>query len=167
MSFCSSCGRPVAATDKFCKGCGAAVAAKEPAAPVEPATPVTPVAPVAPAAPVTYVTKTYSAPVCSTKAKVLGFVGMGLAIGGLSLAIIGILYTFIGLAVDEALAFGYSFGFSIFSFPLSIVGGILCSNSMDQGNRSAAPSVGSKLRIAGIVVSAVMLFIGFICLMSM
>ncbi len=171
MSFCSNCGKSLTETDKFCKYCGtAAPATAEPVTPVAPApqpTPVTPVTPVAQPAPTAVQTApVYTVPSCSKKAKALGFVGMGLGIGGLVFAVLGILYTFIGLAVDEILGFTYAFVFGIFSMPLSIVGKILSGNSQDAGNCSAPPSVGSKLGLAGIIVTAVMLFIGFICLVS-
>lgn len=152
MSFCSNCGCALEPSSKFCRNCGAAVA--------EPSVPVVPVAP----AVVEPVPQVYKAPV-STSAKVQGFVGMGLAIGGLVFAIIGLLYTFIGL-VEEGLAFGFAIAFSIFSMPLSIVGGVLCDRSQEAGNTSAACSVGCKLRTAGIIVSAVMLVIGFLNLVA-
>ncbi len=154
MPFCFNCGTPLDASGKFCKNCGAAVS--------EASTPVNPITPTV----IDPVPQVYVAPVSSTKSKVLGFVGMGLAIGGLFFAVIGLLYTFIGLAVEEGLAFGFSFAFSFFSMPLSIIGGILCNRSYLMGNRSAACSVGSKLRMAGIILSAVMLFIGFISLFA-
>ncbi len=150
MPFCSNCGNPLDASSKFCSSCGAPNT--EPAAPV-----VTPV--IVESAP-----QIPEVPAVPVKAKVLGFVGMGLAIGGLFFAIFGLLYTFIGLAAEAALGFGFSIGFGLFSLPLSIVGGVLCNNSIGMGNRSAVCSIGSKLRVAGIIVSAVMLFFGLISL---
>ena len=186
MPFCSKCGTPTNESDKFCMHCGTPVAAPvqpepvapvapvqpEPVAPVAPVQPepVVPVAPVQPepAAPVAPV-QPEPVPVCvapaepvvSGKDKALGFVGMGLAILGLFFACIGILYTMIGMS-EQGFGFGMAFAFSLFSLPLSIVGGVLCGNSYNAGNRSTACSVGSKLRIAGIIVSAVMLFLGFV-----
>lgn len=178
MPYCSKCGTPTNEDDKFCMHCGTPVAVPvqpEPVAPVVPvqAEPVAPVAPVqaepvAPVAPVrsepmpVYVAP--AEPVVSGKDKALGFVGMGLAIFGLFFACIGILYTMIGMA-EEGLGFGMSIAFSMFSLPLSIVGGVLCGKSYNAGNHSAPCSVGSKLRIAGIIVSAVMLFLGFVNLL--
>lgn len=154
MSFCTNCSNPLGAGDKFCKNCGASV--------VECATaysvPVTPVI-------VESTPQVYCEPVCSAKSKALGFVGMGLAIGGLVFGVIGLLYTMMGLSFDGAYAFGFAFAFSFFSMPLSIIGGIFCNTSISMGNRSSACSVGSKLRVAGIIVSATMLFLGFIGLM--
>ena len=150
MSYCSNCGNPLDENVKFCANCGTPVAAPE-------AT----VAPVVPAVP-TYVEP--AAPVVPVKAKVLGFVGMGLAIGGLIFAIIGLLYTFVFMSVEAEMGFIFAFVWSIFSLPLSIIGGVLCSRGAEMGNHSAPCSVGSKLRIAGIIVSAVMLFFGFISL---
>ena len=152
MSFCPNCGCSLEPSSKFCRNCGAAVA--------EPSIPAVPVAP----AVVAPVPQVYNAPV-STGAKVQGYVGMGLAIGGLFFAIIGLLYTFIGL-VAEGLAFAFAIAFSFFSMPLSIIGGVLCDRSQEEGNTSTACSVGCKLRTAGIIVSAVMLVIGFLNLVA-
>ncbi len=181
MRFCSNCGHPVEDGNKFCGACGAAVVAPVAAEPVpaqpvmaEP-TPVQPVVaepvsaqpvrayeparPVAPAVPAT--------PVPATKDKVLGFVGMGLAIGGLFFGVIGLLYGLIFIAGDfGAATTGFSIGFGIFSLPLSIVGRILCNRSMAAGNISTPCSVGRKLGLAGIIVSAVMYFFGFVGLLT-
>ena len=150
MSFCPNCGNSLETTSKFCPNCGTAVAETAPVS-----TPIV----------VEPVSQVYSTPVVSAKAKVLGFVGMGIAIGGLVLAIFGLLYTFIGMATEEiGLGFGLSVGFGLFSLPCSIVGRILCGNSVGMGNCSKSCSVGSKMGIAGIIVSAVMLFFGLITL---
>jgi hypothetical protein len=106
--------------------------------------------------------QTYRRPACSGKTKALGFVGMGLAISGLVFSVLGLLYTFIGIAAEGILAFAFSFSFGMFSLPLSIVGRVLSNRSFSMGNLSAACSVGSKMGLAGIIVSAVMLFIGLI-----
>lgn len=150
MPFCSNCGKSLGATSNFCPNCGTAIAEVTP----EPAAVIVESAP-----------QVYEAPVVPTKAKVLGFVGMGVAIFGLVLAVFGLLYTFIGMAAEETgLGFGMSVGFGLFSLPCSIVGRILCRNSVDMGNCSKSCSVGSKMGIAGIIVSAVMLFFGLITL---
>ena len=175
MFFCSNCGAKLEDGSKFCTVCGTAVApvAEPQAQPVVEEVPVAPVysAPVEPvyahpSAP------TYSAPVSPvyatvevpTNVKIQGFVGMGLAIGGLFFAALGVLYVLIGM-VEEGLGFGFSIGFGIFSWPLSIVGKILCGKSQEAGNTSTPCSVGSKLGLAGIIVSAVMMFFGLINLM--
>lgn len=154
MPFCSNCGKPLDPSSNFCNNCGVAVGENN--APVTPTTPTI----IEPAAQV------YNVPINSTKSKVLGFVGMGLSIAGLTFAILGLLYTFIGVSAEEALGFGFSVAFGLFSMPLSIVGGILCGRSSSMGNYSAACSVGSKLRVAGIIVSAIMLFVGFFSLFA-
>ena len=154
MPFCSNCGKPLDSSSNFCDNCGVAVVENN--APITPTTPAI----VEPAPQV------YNVPTNSVKSKVLGFVGMGLSIAGLTFAIFGLLYTFIGVSTEEALGFAFSVAFGLFSMPLSIVGGILCSRSASMGNCSAACSVGSKLRVAGIIVSAVMLFVGFISLFA-
>ncbi len=140
MSFCSNCGNPLDTTSKFCSNCGASIAAP---VIVEPAPHIREV---------------------PVKAKVMGFIGMGLSIGGLIMAIIGLLYTFIFISIEPEAGFVFSLIYGLFSLPLSIVGGMLCKNSAGMGNRSAACSAGSKLGVAGIIVSGVMLFFGLISL---
>lgn len=118
--------------------------------------------------PPVYTPPAYPAPVetvVPTKAKVLGFVGMGLGIGSLVFAIIGILYTLIGFAVD-GMGFGMSIGFGMFSMPLSIVGKILVNRSIEAGNKATACSVGSKMSTAGLAVTCVMLALGFTSLIA-
>jgi len=73
---------------------------------------------------------------------------------------------FLGMTIGEGAGLVFALVFGFFSFPLSIVGGILCNNSMNMGNYSTPCSVGTKLRIAGIIVSAVMLFFGFLSLID-
>ena len=174
MAFCSNCGNQIDANTKFCGICGAPVEAPvAPAAPVPPVAPVvtpvveTPVQPTFVAPPPVMPEYVYPAePVVSAKDKAMGFVGMGLAIGGLFLAIFGIIYTLIGLGAEMGMGFGMSIGFGIFTRPLSIVGKILCGRSQDAGNTSGACSVGAKLALAAIIVSAVMMFFGFIDLFA-
>lgn len=152
MPFCPKCGNPIVPTNRFCGNCGAAVV--EISEPVVPAEPVIAVPAV----------QTYTVPAPSAKSKVLGFIGMGLAIGGLVFALLGLLYTSLGIIAVEGMGFAMSVAFGLFSLPLSIVGGVLCNRSTEMGNRSAACSVGSIMRVAGIIVSAVMLFFGIVSL---
>lgn len=162
MSFCSKCGNPLEENSKFCAKCGTPVQDAAPAAPAYTA----PAAPVytAPAAP-TYTAPVAAEPVVSPKAKVLGFVGMGVSIFGLFMAAIGLLYTFVGMATEETgMGFAFSFAFALFSLPCAIVGRMLCNNSIGMGNNATPCTVGSKLGIAGIIVTAAMLFFGFITL---
>jgi len=92
-------------------------------------------------------------------------VGMGLGIGGVVMGALGLLYAMIGLNL-EGMGFVFSLVFGLFSVPLSIVGRILSAKSIAGGNTSGAASAGMKLGIAGLIVSAVMLFFGFISLIS-
>lgn len=140
MSFCPYCGNPIAAGAKFCTGCGKPVAAagQEPVA----------------AAVATEI-------VVSTKNKVLGFVGMGLAIAGLFFAALGTLYALIGIE-EMGLGFGMSVGFGMFSVPCSIVGKILSEKSAAAGFCGTPTTVGSKLGLFGIIASAVMMTVGLI-----
>lgn len=146
-----------------------APAYQEPAAPVYQAP-----AYQAPPAP-TYQAPTYQAPVyqapiasepvVSGSDKAKGIVGMALAIGGLFFAVIGLLYAIAFLEIEEGMSLGMAIGFGIFSLPLSIVGKKLSASSAAAGNTSATCSVGNKLGLAGIIVSAVMFFFGFISIM--
>ena len=142
MSFCSHCGNQLETGDKFCRACGAAVVA-EPVQNVP--------APVA----------VKAEPVVSGKTKALGFVGMGLGIGGVVMGALGILYTLLFMAVPP-MGITFAMVMGLFSVPLSIVGRILSNKSIESGNTSGAASAGMKLGIAGLIVSAVMLFFGLI-----
>ena len=141
----------------------AAPAAPTYAAPAAP-TYAYPAAPATPAYPATPVTAT--APAADGKTKAQGFVGLGLSIGGLVFAIIGLIYCLSLMGWDGVTAFGASIGYGIFSFPCSIVGKILASKSREAGNTSGACGAGSKLGVAGLVVSIVMMGFGFIALLA-
>ena len=169
MYFCSNCGTAQEPGARFCKNCGTPIAEAVNPQPQPVVAPVVaePVyqaynAPVY-AEPV-YAEPVYAEPEISGKTKALGFVGMGLAIFGLVLSVFGIIYTLMFAALDGAFAFGYSIGFGIFSLPISIVGGVLAGNSKEQGNNSAACTVGSIMRVFGVILSCLMFFIGFIAL---
>src|SRR5579864_1468698 len=81
MAFCTSCGKQLAADDRFCKACGKPVANAEPSAPVEaaapqagPAEPPKPhepaiVIPVHPMAPVTPISPAAGSIFCQTCGK--------------------------------------------------------------------------------------------------
>lgn len=111
----------------------------------------------------TYQAPTYQAPVYTANAyqpatpeisvgtKVKGFVGMGLAIGGLVFGIISFIY----------------FYFGIFGIPMSIVGRILAGKSVEEGNQSSACSVGQKLGTAGMIVSIVGTVVGIIVMAAL
>lgn len=184
--FCSNCGAQLASGAKFCPSCGAAVSAPaapatpvapvEPVAPVIPAEPVAPVIPAEPVAPVNptpvytpnpdyYTVPTVAAtPVVSAKDKAMGFVGMGLGIGGLVFAVVAVICALALMGVRYA-GFIYAFVYTLFSMPLSIVGKILSGKSEAAGNTSTPCSVGNKMGLAGIIVSAAALFLGIINLM--
>lgn len=182
--FCRSCGAPVAATPvaepvqapaeevPVCQTPVEAAPAYQAPAYQEPAAPVYQ-GPAYQAPPAhTYQAPAYQAPVyqapvagepvVSGSDKAKGIVGMALAIGGLFFAVIGLLYTIAFLDLEEGMSLGMSIGFGIFSLPLSIVGKKLSASSAAAGNTSATCSVGSKLGLAGIIVSAVMFFFGII-----
>ena len=181
MAFCPNCGVQLTTDDKFCPNCGNSLAARQEetvqvaptysapvyTAPVAPANPI-PTAPVYTAPTAQAYQPQYQTvvaePEVAAKTKAQGFVGMGLAIGGLVLAVVGLLYTFIGLEI-AGMALGMAIGFGIFSMPLGIVGRNLCNKSMDAGFRSGACSAGSKVGLAAIIVTIVMTFFGFISMM--
>ena len=94
----------------------------------------------------------------------MGIVGMSLSIAGLVFAVLGLLYTLLGLG-ETGLGFGVAIGFGMFSLPLGIVGKILAGKSADAGNTSTPCSVGARMGLASIIVSAVMFFFGFINLL--
>ena len=154
MAYCTQCGFALEEGSKFCKNCGASVAAVTTPAQAVYTEPVQQYE-----APVTLV----GTPVVSTKDKVFGFVGMGLGIGSLVMAILGLLYTLLGM-VEVGLAFGMSIGFGIFSAPMGFIGRSMCRNSAAKGNLSRACSVGSSLSVVGIIISFVMLLLGTITL---
>ncbi len=148
MKFCPNCGASLEPTSKFCNNCGA---------PVQPDVVPTPVpTPVPISTPVSFVVPG------SVRAQ--GIVGMALGIAGMVFAILGLIYTLIGMGLD-AMGFAFSIAFSIFSMPLSCVGRALCNKSSESGNFSSVCSIGSKMAMAGIIVSIVMLAFGFISLL--
>ncbi len=155
MSYCINCGNQLTENDKFCNACGTKVSEAAPEVNTYAQETVQPY----------YVPAKPAEIVVSTKDKVLGFVGMGLSIGGLVFAIFGIFATLIGMA-EEGIGFGMSIGYGIFSLPLSIASKILAGQSKNAGNTSAAVSVGSGIGLAGIIVSGVMLLLGFINLFA-
>lgn len=171
MSFCPNCGNKIENAGKFCPNCGAPIAPAVEAAPVETPVYTQPAAPLytQPAAPV-YTQPVYTAPVVAepvveTGTKVKGFVGMGLAIGGLLFAVLGLFYTLIGM-VEEGIGFVMAIVFSIFALPLSIIGRSLCGSSAAAGFTSGACSAGRKLGLAGMIVCFVMLFMGLLNLIA-
>ena len=178
MSYCSQCGNAIDNGAKFCSHCGAAVAAA--AAPVYNEVPEVNTLPVEPApvatapvvaapvatAPVATAPAVAAEPVVSAGTKVLGFVGMGLGIGALFFAVIGLISTLQGLE-EVGMGFGMSIGFGMFSVPAAIVSRILCNKSIQAGNTSAVCNVGSKLSLAAIIVSGVMAFIGMLSLVEL
>ena len=151
MSFCINCGNQLAENDKFCNACGTKVPEAAPETNTYAQESVQP-----------YYTASKSVEVVvSGKDKALGFVGMGLSIGGMFMAVFGILYTALGM-IETGLGFGMAVAFSLFSLPLAIVGRVLSSRSVERGNTSSVCSVGRGLGLAGIIVTGVMLLLGII-----
>lgn len=80
--------------------------------------------------------------------------------------VLDIFYTLIGLIEEPELAFAFSIAFSVFSFPLSIVGRSLSRKCVEDGDYSASASVGSKLGTAGMVLTIISWVFGFIALLG-
>ena len=124
----------------------------------------------------TYQAPTYQAPVYNANAyqpaapevpvgaKVKGFVGMGLGIGGLFLGSLSLLYFLIALA--DYYQAGTAFACGLIGLPLGIVGRILAGKSIDEGNTGTPASLGQKFGLIGLILSAVGLFLGFIVLVA-
>lgn len=147
MNFCPNCGHAVDETMKCCQNCGEAVNQSAPVYPI-PAKPGLPV-----------------------KVKVKGYVGMGISIDALVASILGVYFTMVcflaslGVYLGEGVGIGFIstiFGwlFGVITLPVSIVGRILCRNSLREGNTSKACSAGAKLGLAGIILSVVTLVLG-------
>lgn len=166
MSYCSKCGFPIDPADKFCRGCGTPVAAEAPAAPAytQPEYSYN-----QPSYDYNQPSYDYNQPVYayeqpqSTGSKAGAFIGMGLGIGGLFFALIGLINVLANLDYDAEFAFGMAVGFGIFSLPLSIIGMILGGKNSDCCKAGGA---GKGLGLAGVIISGVMLFLGFVSMMS-
>ena len=156
MYFCPNCGKTSETEVAFCSACGTAM--KPQGVPTAPAAPVY--------APVYAPATSQSAPASSKPALGKAIAGMAMGIAGFVFALLGILYVFMGLTAEPALGFGFSIGFGIFSLPLSIVGMVLSKGAINEGSTSSMASVGKKLGTAGMIVSFVMLFLGFIALIG-
>lgn len=176
MAFCPNCGNRIDENARFCNSCGTAVVNAAPPAPAEPVVLTAPVVPVVPAAP-QYIAPDYT-PKIPGKVKAWGFIGLGLGAYGLVYAVLGLIYAFIYMMAAMATAVGtggYSgmgiaaMFFAVImgacSFPPALIGRSLCGNSQDAGNTSRACSIGSKLCLAAIIVSAAMMACGFFALL--
>lgn len=176
MSFCPNCGSQVPSDNKFCSVCGSPVdTEKKIETPInytvaEP----TYTAYSQPAYP-TYTEPVVAAPApVSAKSKVKGFIGMGVSIEGFIVAILGVIYTLISIAfVAEPYMYEAFIGmfvmaaiFNIIGLVSCIIGRVLCRKSEQEGFTSKACSVGSKLGLVGIILSAVALGVGIICLIG-
>lgn len=170
MKYCANCGTALDDAAVFCSGCGAQQA---PAAPVDnptevlnpvesvPAAPeyVQPAAPeyVQPVAPATPAYPSYQPTVApiqegpSVKSKILGGIGMGLAIFGFVFALI---VFFMGIAAvdsyDDAPAI-MGISYSIVCLPFSILGTIFCGSARKDGVGGMAVT-GKIFGIIGIVL---------------
>lgn len=154
MLFCRECGAQIVPGSKFCTNCGTAVVAHEGSESQpfggmrEPVEPVMPVQSVVPALPVTLA----PAPVVPVKAKVFGFVGMGLSIEAVGMVLLCFLYVFVGIGLEAGELLGSAFGYGIVALVSAIVGLVLSAKSRGRGFKNAVTTIGLGLGIASIVV---------------
>lgn len=144
MKICTKCNTAAGDNMNFCSICGA---------------PLTYVQPVQPQ-------YSYNQPAPNRGGNIaMRIVSMVLSISGFSFLILGFLYTLIGL-VEAEMAFAFAFVFALIFLPMCIVGLILSNKCNNNGDYSTPCRVAKGLGLAGIIVSGVSLFIGFIALMS-
>lgn len=145
MTYCLKCGQRAADGENRCPACGAPV----------------------PTQPVPDVIKPY----VSVKDRVLGIVGMVLGIENLVGSIFSLMVIAIFLSVVVYAHKNGAMGAGVALFlasniygmplvPLSLVGRMLCRNSMKEGNTSKTCSVGIKLNLTALVLSGIMLALG-------
>ena len=163
MAFCNNCGTQIPDGAAFCPSCGAKY------------TPV-------PAAPTyqqpTYQQPTYQQPVygyqppvanaqpeVSTGAKVKGFIGMGLGIGSLAIAVIALIVGFI--SVGEAYLAGSAIGYSLVAVGLGVPAKILAGKAVEEGFIGTPTKLGSVFGLIGIIVGGVAGFFGIIGALGM
>lgn len=163
MAYCFECGTKLEASDKFCSQCGTPVRAYQtpesevqpvnamPEVPVMPAEPVAPMVPYAPAEPAT--------PTVPVKAKVFGFVGMGLSIAGLVFSCIGMLYTLLGMGL-EGLGLLFAIIYAVIATPFAVAGLVLSKKAKGLGFKGAAATVGVGLGIASCALIGLSLMLG-------
>ena len=108
--------------------------------------------------------QTYAPKEVSGGTKAKGFVGMGLGIGGLVFGGLCVLYFLIALA--DYYQAGAALVYGLFGLPLGIVGRIISGKSIDEGNTGTPASLGQKFGLAGLITSAVGLFLSFIVLLA-
>ena len=91
--------------------------------------------------------------------------GMIMGIVGFVTALIGLIYTLIFVVGEAgAISFVFSIIFALESLPLSIIGRSLCHRCIDEGDESKMASSGSGLGLAGIILTIIMLVLGFLSL---
>lgn len=100
-------------------------------------------------------------PAVPVKAKVFGFVGMGLSIAGVFFAAIGLLMTLVSVGV-EGLGFAMAIAYGLVSAPFSITGLVLSTKGKGLGFRGAAATAGVSLGIVSIGLIVISLLVGMI-----
>lgn len=143
MRICTNCKIEADDNTKFCPYCGTLMSEKQPVYEAQPVQ-------------IYQIQKPHLG---------LKISSMVLSITGFSCLVLGFFYTLIGL-VEEGVALGMAIAFALFFLPLCIVGFALSKKCINQGDTSAFSRVGKGLGLAGIIISAVSLFIGFISVMG-
>lgn len=184
MYICPNCKKTSETPLNFCYACGSAMVEQQPveAQPVE-AQPVAPqpvvVQPVEtqPVAPQPqyqqpqyqqpqYQQPQYPQTPAPSKAKMI--VGMILSISGTAMSALGLIFVLAFMSFDNYMgwifAFAYGLIFSLIGLPCSIIGLILSKKCINAGVSNGMTSVGKALGIVGLIISAVVMFLAFICL---
>lgn len=146
MRICTNCKIEANDDVKFCPFCGNGMSEVRPISETQPA-------------------ETLETPIVKKPHLALKIVSMALSIAGFAFMCFGFLYTLLGL-VEEGMALGMAFTFSLFFLPLCIVGMVLSCKCINAGDTSALTRVGKILGLIGIIISGVCLFIGFASIMS-
>ncbi len=154
MYICPNCNAKTEEAVNFCSKCGTQMVYAEPQ-PIEPQ-------PVAPQYQPAQAYQPVPAPVKKPHIAVK-IVSMALSIEGFICAILGALYTLIGL-IEPAVAFLFSLIFGMVSLPFSIIGLCLGSKCTNAGDTSVFSRLGKIFGLIGIIVAGVSLFIGLISL---
>ena len=103
-------------------------------------------------------------PVVSAGAKVKGFIGMGLGIGSLAIAVIALIVGF--ASVGDAYLSGAAIGYSLVAVGLGVPAKILAGKAVEEGFIGTPTKLGSVFGLIGIIVGGVAGFFGIIGLMG-
>ena len=160
MYICPNCNKQSEVPANFCTSCGTAmVMAPDVQAPVQNAYQAP--APVQPQ----YYQPTYNypqQPAAPSKGKAI--TGMVLGIVGLVFSVLGFFYLMLFSATGPAEEVGaiMAFACGFFGFPLSLVSMILSNSSRNNGDTTVFSKLGKIFGLIGVILSGLLLFIGFV-----